>query len=367
MKNYYSTLGLSFEANPEPEIITASYKALVKIYHPDVFKGDIQTAKRNISEINEAYEVLSDKVKKKKYDNELREFLKKGKSTEKEDTVDQDKFYEDVMNDDWEVALEIYPDLEEEKNHLKKFNKKLGLQFQFILLDSKEFKNHSRIYNYLLDSFLESKFGTSKKVKKLAKLLIEDDRKEIALEINKLVKILGSSSSKEIIEKIFYKHDDIRKEYSSKISFKTKEDNKGFGDELKDLFKSEYDWPPKNQSYEKTTVYRESQDDESISRKIIELTPQWFIYIFAMIILVPFFGKPDWDIGDYIAIIGMTLMVWAIPYFLLVAIATVVGLITSNEGKKNTMIRTYQSTCNKIGVVFGIIFIYIMINSKLYA
>ena len=64
MKNYYHILGLSFESNPETQLISAVYKALIKLYHPDVFKGDKKTLNRKITEINEAYEVLKDQKKK---------------------------------------------------------------------------------------------------------------------------------------------------------------------------------------------------------------------------------------------------------------------------------------------------------------
>ena len=40
MKNYYHILGLSFESKPENSLIYAAYKALVKLYHPDIFKGN---------------------------------------------------------------------------------------------------------------------------------------------------------------------------------------------------------------------------------------------------------------------------------------------------------------------------------------
>ena len=40
MKNHYHILGLSFESNPETSLIDAAYKALVKLYHPDIFKGN---------------------------------------------------------------------------------------------------------------------------------------------------------------------------------------------------------------------------------------------------------------------------------------------------------------------------------------
>ena len=66
MKNYYHILGLSFESNPENSLIDAAYKALVKLYHPDIYKGNNRDLKRKITELNEAYEILSNANKKKK-------------------------------------------------------------------------------------------------------------------------------------------------------------------------------------------------------------------------------------------------------------------------------------------------------------
>ena len=55
----------------QPEVISAAYKALVKKYHPDVFKGSKKEADAWIREINEAYETLSNKTKKEKYDKDF--------------------------------------------------------------------------------------------------------------------------------------------------------------------------------------------------------------------------------------------------------------------------------------------------------
>ena len=71
MKNYYHILGLSFESNPENSLIDAAYKALVKLYHPDIYKGNNRDLKEKITELNEAYEILSNANKKKKYDEKL--------------------------------------------------------------------------------------------------------------------------------------------------------------------------------------------------------------------------------------------------------------------------------------------------------
>ncbi len=72
MKNYYEILQVN--ENASKEIIEKAYKVLVKKYHPDLQK-DIN--KKDISEkqmldINEAYDVLSNPFLKEQYDLELR-------------------------------------------------------------------------------------------------------------------------------------------------------------------------------------------------------------------------------------------------------------------------------------------------------
>lgn len=70
MKNYYEILEVSEKASSE--VIEKAYKALVKKYHPDLQPDDKKKeAEEKIKEINEAYETLSDKIKKADYDNTL--------------------------------------------------------------------------------------------------------------------------------------------------------------------------------------------------------------------------------------------------------------------------------------------------------
>ncbi|MBN2238384.1 MAG: J domain-containing protein [Dehalococcoidales bacterium] len=64
-KDYYKVLEIKRDAS-ESEIKKA-YRKLARKYHPDVNPGDT-TAEAKFKEINEAYEVLSDKDKRKKYD-----------------------------------------------------------------------------------------------------------------------------------------------------------------------------------------------------------------------------------------------------------------------------------------------------------
>lgn len=64
-KDYYSILGISKTASPEE--IKQAFRKLARKYHPDVNPGNKQ-AEARFKEINEAYEVLSDPDKRKKYD-----------------------------------------------------------------------------------------------------------------------------------------------------------------------------------------------------------------------------------------------------------------------------------------------------------
>lgn len=70
MKNYYEILEVDKKASKE--IIDKAYRTLVKKYHPDLKEHyEKNAAEDKIKEINEAYDVLSDKEKKEEYDRTI--------------------------------------------------------------------------------------------------------------------------------------------------------------------------------------------------------------------------------------------------------------------------------------------------------
>ena len=70
MKDYYGILEVNEKASQE--IIEKAYKTLVKKYHPDLYSSvQKREAETKLKEINEAYNILSDRFLRSQYDLEL--------------------------------------------------------------------------------------------------------------------------------------------------------------------------------------------------------------------------------------------------------------------------------------------------------
>lgn len=91
MKTLYELLEVSEKASKE--IIERAYKVLAKKYHPDLQKEeDKEKAEQKMKQINEAYDILSDDIKREKYDEEL-------KAKRQQEELEKDKLkYSQNMN-----------------------------------------------------------------------------------------------------------------------------------------------------------------------------------------------------------------------------------------------------------------------------
>jgi DnaJ-class molecular chaperone len=65
-KNLYEILGIGKRATDKE--ISSAYKILTKKWHPDKHIANKTEAEKRMCEINEAYSILSDKEKRKNYD-----------------------------------------------------------------------------------------------------------------------------------------------------------------------------------------------------------------------------------------------------------------------------------------------------------
>ena len=64
-RDYYEVLGVDKSVNDDD--LKKAYRKAAKKYHPDLHPGDAE-AEKNFKEVNEAYEILSDKEKRARYD-----------------------------------------------------------------------------------------------------------------------------------------------------------------------------------------------------------------------------------------------------------------------------------------------------------
>jgi len=88
-RGYYAILGVSEDANFQE--IKKSYRKLAKKYHPDRNKS--ANAEETIKKINEAFETLSDRRKRKQYDLESSNIfdLEESNNEEKEENLSDQK------------------------------------------------------------------------------------------------------------------------------------------------------------------------------------------------------------------------------------------------------------------------------------
>jgi len=189
-KDYYAILGVLPTA--ESVVIRAAYKAMLKVYHPDKFKGSQAEAHRVTIEINEAHSILSNQKSRKEYD------LYKGNTKDKtydykEDNKPKDNYSSksSALDRDWAVAIKYQPELAGISNDLSKISPKLAFTYKALMIESQEFTNKTGIAKRMEQEYLSLYFGTNVKIQRFAKRLIINNQSNAARELNKAITVLG--------------------------------------------------------------------------------------------------------------------------------------------------------------------------------
>ena len=135
-KDYFKVLGISKNATDKE--IKSAYKKLARQLHPDLNPHD-ENAESKFKEINEAYDVLSDKDKKNSYEKFLsygfenngggaRDFYREKNEKSFDEDLNFDAFLNDLIGRFTEVGRDIYSNISSDKN-----DKSLNLDAKFNL------------------------------------------------------------------------------------------------------------------------------------------------------------------------------------------------------------------------------------------
>ncbi len=191
MRDYYAILGVTPQA--EDVVIKAAFRALAQRYHPDKYSGSADDAQRKMAEINEAYGVLSDPVKRKAYDAEYQSAGMGESDFDAGDAAADEGVQQ--FSQDWETAVEYYPDLTTLASTLARTSQSLAFTFRLYMITEKAFKNRRQVAEVMHNAFLTRYFGEQKAVLAFAKTLIAIGRKDAAKALNEAVRVPGSPHS----------------------------------------------------------------------------------------------------------------------------------------------------------------------------
>ena len=209
MKNYYQILGVA--ASAEIEVISAAYKALAKLYHPDV--NSSRDAEHRMGEINEAYGVLSDTERRKAYDLEFNSSssFSPGNNIEAEELAD-------VLADDWEILVSVFEDAEFYRKELFKLDQRLSVFYQLTLLAKQLGSKSKETFDLLANAYLEEHFSSYTALQKLAVTGIDEGELEFVDGIRRKVAVLGDDAARQIYKK-------AEEEYESLKALRRREEN----------------------------------------------------------------------------------------------------------------------------------------------
>ena len=146
-----------------------------------------------MSELNNAYAVLGDKSRRAEYDR-TRKRSDQAEFGEDDNEYQSEAFTSALgeVEDRWNTACGIFPDLQDLRARLNKISSSLAFAFVTGLLETKAFKRRKEMASHLEQVFLERYFGNDSAVMNYARSLVFEGHKAAAKALNRLVDVMGA-------------------------------------------------------------------------------------------------------------------------------------------------------------------------------
>lgn len=201
-KDYYAILGVL--PGIDEVALKAVYTALMKKFHPDTTKLNRKDAEEKAKEINEAYAVLSDPVKRADYDKARAETNRKYGDYRDDQTSSAAGFDDSQLIRDWEIVIEHYPECEKYRKYLYGLSSTVAKIFQIMIVSNKWAANSEIVAENLKQRYLSFYFGDSERIHRFV-LELKSLRYETALlEISDYIRVIGTPSDGDV-DKIILK------------------------------------------------------------------------------------------------------------------------------------------------------------------
>jgi len=229
---------MGLDQSADLEVIKTVYRVLARKYHPDVYDGPKEKGEALFRELNKAFDVLSNQNRRTKYNESRNQSGERASNFNTAVISDDDKdnasHYDSKIDQAWKIAERIYPDINNCRKRLGQINSTLAIAFTSFVVENKSFGNALSLANQFQEMFLSTYFGKDKRVQSLALELIIQNKKSLALDLNKIVKVTGiPDKTNAFIDKFLEIHDLSKDAYwkQNKITKKSVYENQFSGKE----------------------------------------------------------------------------------------------------------------------------------------
>lgn len=189
--DYYAVLGVL--PTVDQSALAAVYRALAKKYHPDLYAGNNADAEVITKQLNEAYGVLGDPTKRAAYDRQRRERERATDDYQNQrpwDASDKDDSSDEVTQS-WRYVARYHPEAQSFAEELKHLSPSLAFAFRVAILEAKSAGVAEKLYSGMKQQFLQRYFGSNPVVHDFVVKALIADRRDVALEVNKAIKVVG--------------------------------------------------------------------------------------------------------------------------------------------------------------------------------